>query len=188
MNEERHKIIVIPISYTDDKPKFLTVRDMKFKEWTFISGGCKKREIPNPLQCALRELEEETRGLLNINHGRYKYFTFDSRNRSKEELVKDNQDGIIVSTKHHVYIIELKLNKPGQDQLVNKFNYNVVATSLKKKKGQPVKRTYDENDMLLFETLENFSKRKNMWEFIRKNILKNSVFYHTLNTSNWLKF
>ena len=55
---KKYKSIAIPVSFSGDKPRFLTVRDRRFKEWIFVTGGCRKREIPNPLRCALRELEE----------------------------------------------------------------------------------------------------------------------------------
>ena len=66
MNSEVHKAIAIPVIYIDGEFKFLIVKDKRFKEWTFISGGCRKREVFNPIRCALRELEEETRGILNL--------------------------------------------------------------------------------------------------------------------------
>jgi hypothetical protein len=67
--EERHKAIVVLVSFVDDKPRFLTMRDRRFKEWIFVTGGCRKREITNPLRSALRELEEETRGVSKPQEG-----------------------------------------------------------------------------------------------------------------------
>ena len=84
--EERHKVLAIPVTFTDEKPKFLTVRDRRFKEWLFISGGCRKREVSNPIRCALRELEEESRGTMNVKSGVYNSFTFETTERSPEEL------------------------------------------------------------------------------------------------------
>ena len=74
--EERHKCVVIPIVHSEGPIKILTVRDKRFKEWTFITGGCRKREIPDPLKCAMRELDEETRGTFAITTEIYKYFKF----------------------------------------------------------------------------------------------------------------
>ena len=72
----KYKTIAIPVTFTDDVPRFLTVRDKRFKEWIFVTGGCKKREEYFPLKCALRELEEETRGIINLKMGEYTHFKF----------------------------------------------------------------------------------------------------------------
>lgn len=45
IKEEKHKAIAIPVSFFDGKPRFLTVKDRRFKEWIFVSGGCRKRRI-----------------------------------------------------------------------------------------------------------------------------------------------
>ena len=63
---KKYKAIAIPVSFVDGKPRFLTVRDWRFKEWIFVTGGCRRREIYNPIRCALRELEEETRGVISL--------------------------------------------------------------------------------------------------------------------------
>ena len=64
---ERHKSIAIPVSIIDNKPYMLIVHDRRYQEWTFVTGGCRRREVLNPLRCAVRELEEETRGTINLN-------------------------------------------------------------------------------------------------------------------------
>ena len=58
---ERHKSIAIPVTRDPDggPPKFLVVHDRRYKEWTFVTGGCRRREVFNPLRCAIRELEED---------------------------------------------------------------------------------------------------------------------------------
>jgi len=66
---EKHKAIAIPVSFINDRPYFLLVHDRRYKEWTFVTGGCRKREVYNPIRCAVRELEEETRGILNLKKG-----------------------------------------------------------------------------------------------------------------------
>ena len=68
---KKYKAIAIPVTFTDDKPRFLTVRDRRFKDWIFVTGGCRRKEIANPLRCALRELEEETRGVISLKKGEY---------------------------------------------------------------------------------------------------------------------
>ena len=68
---KKYKAIAVPVTFTDGKPRFLTVRDWRFKDWIFVTGGCRRREIYNPLRCALRELEEETRGVVSLKNGEY---------------------------------------------------------------------------------------------------------------------
>ena len=39
-NHEKHKAIAIPVSFLDGKStKFLTVRDRRHCEWTFVTGA-----------------------------------------------------------------------------------------------------------------------------------------------------
>jgi len=187
-DEVRHKVVVIPVSFLNDKPRFLTVKDSKTKEWTFITGGCKKKEIPNTLSCALRELEEETRGAVDIVHGKYKTFTFNSKSRSKDELDKDTRDGTQVSTIHHVYIFELNTTQSEQKRIKNQFNRHKEAFMQRKNNNQSIKKMYDENDELEFETMDEFSRHSKIWDFIIKNIIRNSHFYTALNSSNWQVF
>ena len=68
---KKYKAIAVPVSFADGKPRFLTVRDWRFKDWIFVTGGCRRREIFNPIRCALRELEEETRGVVSLKQGEY---------------------------------------------------------------------------------------------------------------------
>ena len=50
---KKYKAIAVPVTFIGDKPRFLTVRDRRFKDWIFVTGGCRRREIPNPIRCAL---------------------------------------------------------------------------------------------------------------------------------------
>ena len=181
--EERHKGIAILVSFVDDKPKFLTMRDRRFREWLFVTGGCRKREVFNPLRCALRELEEETRGVISLKKGRFSYFKFTTKDRSKEEKYKDLRDGIDVTLVYHVYVIEFNINRFVQSNLINRFNYQKAQTELRKKNKLPIRRTYDENDFMSFDTLDEFKKRR-LWELIDKNIINNPAFYVALTSSN----
>ena len=63
---KKYKAIAVPVTFIGDTPRFLTVRARRFKDWIFVTGGCRRREIPNPIRCALRELEEETLSLIHI--------------------------------------------------------------------------------------------------------------------------
>ena len=181
--EERHKGIAIPVSFVDDKPRFLTMRDRRFKEWLFVTGGCRKREVFNPLRCALRELEEETRGVISLKKGRFSYFKFTTKDRSKEEKENDLRDGIEITLVYHVYVIEYNISRFVQANLINRFNYQKARTEMRKKNKLPIRRTYDENDFMCFDILEEFKKRK-LWELIDKNVIKNPAFYVALTSSN----
>ena len=161
---KKYKAIAIPVSFTGDKPKFLTVRDRRFKDWIFVTGGCRRREIPNPIRCALRELDEATRGVVNLKKGEYTDFKF---------IVKESPG---VELEYNVFIFYVNYTKQEQDELVRKFNEEKQKTNLKKIQKLPIKRTHDENDFMNFETLTDFNKKK-QWDRIVKNVLNNPEFY-----------
>ncbi|MBQ45918.1 MAG: hypothetical protein CMP10_00235 [Zetaproteobacteria bacterium] len=161
---KKYKAIAIPVSFTGDKPKFLTVRDRRFKDWIFVTGGCRRREIPNPIRCALRELDEETRGVVNLKKGEYTDFKF---------IVKESPG---VELEYNVFVFYVNYTKQEQDELVRKFNEEKQKTNLKKIQKLPIKRTHDENDFMNFETLTEFNKKK-QWDRIVKNVLNNPEFY-----------
>ena len=185
--EERHIVLAIPVTFTEDKPKFLTVRDRRFKEWLFISGGCRKREVLNPIRCALRELEEETRGVVNVKSGLYTSYTFETTDRSPEELEEDRKEGVHVTIVYHVFIFFMKISAHEQQDIVRKFNYEKAKVELRKKDKLPIKRTYDENDFMSFDTLDIFN-RKNRWDLIVNKVINNPDFYSTLNSLNRKSF
>ena len=173
---EKHKAIAIPVSCTDDKLlRFLTVRDRRYGEWTFVTGGCRKGEIINPLRCALRELEEETRGTVNLKEGHYSYFNFVYSPSSSLGKTDD--------ITYHVYILEFNIPKYEETKLINKFNIAKSKLEKLKELNLPIKLVYDENDVMNFETLSEFKSRGNtVWELIRKNILENPNFYKALSS------
>jgi 8-oxo-dGTP pyrophosphatase MutT (NUDIX family) len=178
-NYEKHKAIAIPVSFSDDKPnRFLTVRDRRYCEWTFVTGGCRKSEISNPLKCALRELEEETRGTVNIKSGYYRYFSF---NYTPDNPITNKKNEEIT---YHVYILEYNVPYVEQFKLVHRFNLAKSNLDRLKKMNRPIRIVYDENDSMSFETLKDFnSKGEKVWDLIRNNILENPKFYNALNTS-----
>jgi hypothetical protein len=185
--EEKHKVLAIPVTFTDDKPKFLTVRDRRFRDWLFISGGCRKREIATPIRCALRELEEETRGVMNIKSGLYNSFTFETNERSAEELKADREEGIQVTIIYHVFIFFVKINFHEQQDMIRKFNREKDTADSRKNSRLPIKRTYDENDYMCFDTLDSFNRKKR-WDLIVENVIKNPDFYSALNSLNRQSF
>lgn len=181
--EVRHKIIIILVSFTDGKPRFLTVRDRRHKEWIFITGGCRKREYTNPFRSALRELEEETRGTISLKRCEYSHFQFQYNTRTHEETLQDLKQGLDVSIIYHVYIVDYPVSRSVQLNLIKKFNDEKTRMDVRKVKNLPIRKTYDENDMMSFDTLDEFSK-KNRWSFIVNNVINNQDFYSALNNKN----
>ena len=168
---KKYKAIAIPVSFADEKPKFLTVRDRRFKDWIFVTGGCRRREIFNTLLCALRELEEETRGVVALKNGEYTEFKF---------TVKESPT---VDLEYNVFVFFVDYTKPQQQTLVKKFYEEKQKTNLKKINKQPIKKTFDENDYMSFDTLEEFNTRKR-WKLIVDNVLRNPEFYSCVSSLN----
>ena len=168
---KKYKAIAIPVSFADDKPKFLTVRDRRFKDWIFVTGGCRRREIFNPLRCALRELEEGTRGVVALKSGEYTTYKF---------IVKESPT---VDLEYNVFVFFVDYKKSDQQLLVKKFYEEKQKTNLKKIQKQPIKKTFDENDYMSFDTLEEFNTRKR-WKLIVDNVLKNPEFYACVTSLN----
>jgi 8-oxo-dGTP pyrophosphatase MutT (NUDIX family) len=166
---KKHKAIAIPITFTGDKPKFLTVRDKRFKDWIFVTGGCRRREISNPIRCALRELEEETRGIVNLKSGEYTNYVFTVKESPTVDLV------------YNVFVFFVEYSKNDQSDIIKKFYEEKHKTFLKKLNKQPIKKTYDENDYISFDTLEEFNVRKR-WDLIINNVIKNPEFYSCITS------
>jgi len=180
--ETRHKAIIIPIIKSDGENKFLTVKDSRHQEWIFVTGGCKKSEVDYPLKCGLRELEEETRGVINIKAGEFSEFQFESDIRSPDETRKDRLEGVIVTLVYHVYIINLNLTQEQQTRVIQEFHVNKARMELNKINGVHIKKAYDENDDISFDTLEEFNK-KSRWDLIVNNVIQNPLFYENMNNS-----
>ena len=168
---KKYKAIAIPVTFTGSKPKLLTVRDRRFKDWIFVTGGCRRREIPNPIRCALRELEEETRGVISLKKGEYTTFKF---------TVKESPG---VELEYNVFIFFVNYTQQEQNELIKKFNDEKQKTNLKKIQKLPIKRTFDENDFMNFETLTEFNTKK-QWDRIVKNVLNNPEFYTCVTSLN----
>jgi 8-oxo-dGTP pyrophosphatase MutT (NUDIX family) len=184
---EHHKTISIPICLSPPEPLFLTVRDRRFKDWIFVAGGCRKREISNPLRCALRELDEETRGVFNLKLGEYTHFTFTTRNRTEAEQKMDDSNNIDVIYIYHVYIFFMNLDENERNKSMKKFTEERIKADQLKQLNIPIRRTHDENDRMMWDTLDNF-KTKKQWETIKTHVLDNPEFYTAINSSNKIKF
>lgn len=166
----RRKVIIAPFISPGHRrpPKFLVVKDRKFQEWTFVTGGCKHSETD--VQAAQRELKEETRGLVNVDLGSLPHirFVLQTTHREEKELRQDAYRGEKVLTTYTVFIVDFT-NHPRledrQDSLRSMFH------DVKNCKG-----VYNENVDIDFETLENFVKKPRVWHFIKMLVLKNRMF------------
>jgi hypothetical protein len=168
---KKYKAIAIPVSFADGKPRFLTVRDTRFKDWIFVTGGCRRREIVNPIRCALRELEEETRGVVALKNGQYTEFKF---------TVKESPT---VDLEYNVFIFFVNFSRSEQQGQIKKFYEEKQKMAIKKSLRQPIKKTYDENDFMSYDTLEEFNSRKR-WKLIVDNVLRNPEFYACISSLN----
>lgn len=170
---ERHKAIAIPVYFIHDEPHFLIVHDKRFREWTFVTGGCRRREIFNPLRCALRELEEETRGVINITTGSYSYFKF---------TIKDCCDVLNV---YHVYIIDFPMSLCDQEKIISQFQSRKELMDTNQIR---FKKQYDENDSIEFDTMSGIKHRKNIWTMIQQSVLENIEFHRALYSKDRIPF
>lgn len=171
---EKHKAIAIPVSFINDRPYFLLVHDRRYKEWTFVTGGCRKREVYNPIRCAVRELEEETRGILNLKKGTYSYFKFQTLQK-EFDTVGDEFMAI-----YHVYIIYVPMTLADHKSLVTRFEEEKRKMDLKQ---MCFRKQYDENDSMDFDTLEGLKKRK-VWPMITSFVIENPEFHTALHSAN----
>jgi len=92
-----------------------------------------------------------------------------------------------VDLEYNVFIFFVDYNKTQQQALVKKFYEEKQKTTIKKIQKQPIKKTYDENDYMSFDTLEEFNSRKR-WKLIVDNILKNPEFYACVTSLNRKNF
>lgn len=145
MTVER-KILAIPyILQTNRKTKFLVVQDRATQDWTFISGTCEPNEPPT--KCVLRELHEETKGLISLK-------IIPKRSRRFRVI----HDGKRVD----VFFIPLRLSNDchDKDEEMRKLSqqFQDIECDIPE---------YEENLQLRFETLAVFLRKKNVWNFIR---------------------
>jgi 8-oxo-dGTP pyrophosphatase MutT (NUDIX family) len=178
---ERHKAIAIPFSRIGEIPYFLIVHDRRYREWTFVTGGCRRREVWNPLRCAVRELEEETRGTINLKRGSYSYFKFITNTPEARDL----EDGVDVVNHYHVYVFDLPMTALEHKHIVRRF----VEEKDKMDGAQvPFRKNYDENDECRFETLDEISNKQNLWPMIRNHVIVNPEFKQALEATSRTPF
>lgn len=140
----QRKILAIPyvlLRKSGRKPRFLVVRDAAEGEWTFISGTCEPGEPYH--KCALREIHEETRGLVSLK-------ALPKRTRR----FRTNYQGKRVD----VLFIPLRMTEEDMKMIVENF---------------PNMPTYDrpeleENIEVRFETFGQFRRRRRVWSFVQE--------------------
>ena len=178
---ERHKAIAIPVSVVNDVQHFLIVHDRRYKEWTFVTGGCRRREVYNPLRCAVRELEEETRGVINLKRGTYTYFKFSTNTPEPRDI----EDGVDVVNHYHVYVFDLPMTSIEHRHIVRRFTDEKEKMECSQ---VPFRKNYDENDDCKFESLGEITRRPNLWPMIRQHVLGNPEFLQALGSAHKTPF
>lgn len=169
---KKHKAIAVPVVFDENgEPMFLVVRDRRFKDWIFVTGGCRRREIANPIRTALRELEEETRGVVVLKRGEYSHYQF---------TVPEEPDSD-VELVYNVFVFFVDFDASTRAEMIQQFYEEKQKYLVAKLNKRPIKRTFDENDHMAFEGLSVFRERK-QWDLIERNVLKSSRFTECLET------
>ena len=92
------------------------------------------------------QLEEETRGVVQLKRGEYAEYSF----------TIDDDDG--VELVYNDFILFCTFTEHEQSEIIRKFCEEQQKTQLRKARKEPVKRVYDENDVLAWETLADFER------------------------------
>jgi hypothetical protein len=109
---------------------------------------------------------------MNIKSGTYTSYMFETPDETSEFTLV-----------YHVFIFFIKINTTEQHELIRKFNKEKANVELRKLDRLPIKRIYDENDFMSFDTLEAFNKKKR-WDLIVTHVINNPDFYTALNSLN----
>jgi hypothetical protein len=86
-----------------------------------------------------------------------------------------------------VYLVNIIITPEQQTRIIHDFHANKARMEINKKEGIRIKKAYDENDDISFDTLEDFNK-KDRWDLIISNIIKNPLFYDLMNSSKTQNF
>jgi 8-oxo-dGTP pyrophosphatase MutT (NUDIX family) len=160
----RSKVLIIPYVKEKGDILFLLVKDRKHAEWTFISGTCRKRCMEHPIQCATRELKEETKEIIDIdlNTWPHRHVVIDTTYYEPDPNCSVPEKKIM--TTYHIYFVNMTDYPLSSREVVEAF-----AASGKKGKH------FNENSDIDFCTLDMFSKI-NFWKFITHVVFNDDQF------------
>jgi 8-oxo-dGTP pyrophosphatase MutT (NUDIX family) len=133
-------ILYVLLRKQGKKPRFLVVKDARDCEWTFISGTCESGEPYH--KCAIREVREETRGLVSLKK-------LPKLTRKFQTAYQDKSVQVL--------FIPLRLTEEQMSQM--SADFPEIETH-----GLP---ELEENTTLRFETLGQFMRRKHVWDFVK---------------------
>lgn len=165
--ETRKKVVIIPQL---KNKKFILVRNMKTKNITFPGGGCKLRD--NILNCAARELREETKNAIKLNRHNYnklKYLnSFLNKTRSANEKENNNKRKLNVTLDYKIYGLNLE-NRLFKN-IKNKFHTFVMPRFVNNK----TRRSYQEtNDIYNMSKNNIANKNSRLWGVMRHHLINN---------------
>lgn len=159
-------MLIVPYAHdAEGKLIFLLVKDKKFDEWTFISGTCKKRSMEHPIACAIRELKEETKEIVDID-----LFTWPHHHISLNTTYEEPCSPCVAesSTTYHIYFIDINAYAKTPDEIAQLFQ-------ITKKRG----KHFNENNELGFFHLDEFESMK-LWKFITHVVMPDSGFANVI--------
>lgn len=156
-----YKAIAIPVTYNADHVRFLTVRDSRFNDWTFVTGGCRKREVHNPIRCALRELSEESRGCFRLYEGQYISYSFRAVVNSEMHT-------------YNVFFFRVSIDIDKTYDIINDFNHAMHHTWDRKRKGMAYRIAQDENNALSWDTIDALLS-KPVWD-VTQRVVQSKMF------------
>ncbi len=108
---------------------------------------------------------------MSLKNGQYTEFKF------------IHKESPTVDLEYNVFIFFVNYSRSEQQGQIKKFYEEKHKTSVKKSLRQPIKKTYDENDFMSYDTLEDFNARKR-WSLIIDNVIKNPEFYACMSSLN----
>lgn len=162
----RKKIIIIPYIVYKKVSHLMMVKDKKFNEWTFVTGGCKPNEQFN--LCALRELYEETNGVLDLRQ----HVGIDiNRFYSYRFIHEISKDYVIMDYK--VFFVPL-----------HRFGYDIKSAKKLEQQFFKMKNDlpeFNETNCLKFFELNHVYNIKNIWKLIKEKVLYNERFEYYKN-------
>jgi hypothetical protein len=147
----RYKSIVVPMFGN----KYVVVTH-ETGDITFPGGGCafnKTKQKYNHKACALKELTEETRGVIKLNNLPLPSYQFWSNLRSNTERANNNKKGIKVYSLYRVYTVPVSISE----------NYKNIFSKTKNN------RTETTNISLM--SLNNLRAAPKVYSIVRNNIL-----------------